>query len=72
MRLSFAAFWTPQSTISEPFLSPCVRIDCNINFCLLLPPDIDFPPLALWLSSSFRQQELENSLSLPVFVQCPA
>lgn len=53
VRHSFSAVWTSQSTTAEQSLSLCVSIDCNINFCPFLPPDIDSPPQALWLSSPF-------------------
>lgn len=69
VRHTFSVFWTSQSTIAEPFLSLCVSIDCNINFYPLLPPDIDFPPQALWLSSPFWQQ---GGISVSVFIQFPA
>lgn len=69
VRHSFSAFWTSQNTIAKPFVSLCVSIDCNINFCPLLPPDIDFPPRALWPSSPFWQQ---GRISVSVFIQCPA
>lgn len=69
VRHSFSAVWTSQSTTAEPSLSLCVSIDCNINFCPLLPPDIDSPPQALWLSSPFWQQ---GRISVSVFIQFPA
>lgn len=69
VRHSLSIFWTSQSTTAEPFLSLCVSIDCNINFCPLLPPDIAFPPQALWMSSPFQQQ---GRISVSVFIQFPA